>query len=524
MAEFNMDKPIRPVQAFLNRFHGWNRERKIYVERNRGYLSAHFDNIQEDIRKAITQIKAPRTLILGAGNCRDIPLAEIASSSNEVFMVDLDIEAMKEARSSLSGGLARKVQLVEHDISLIASDSASIVDECLRSSVTQEEFVDQLEIKLPRAPESVLSFVDNSMDLVVSSLLMPSLSACLDDFIIEAACGKFGKEASDQFSSLYFSRGFTKSLANEIYRKHINELSRIVRPDGRVALVSEVVSGDPWGNEFFTLGYSDLTELTKGRFEALSDRHWDWNRPPFYDHQGEDVDFGSRHRIQSLILKKRPHQQEPLNSVEPSSLEAVQNKEFHVNQLLDGLKGISNLLVDKSLLDAKRIIKAKLLKFLDKANQAKTATEQNFIIDIMLEAIGRHHPMTLVHQREVAFLAELIASEMSLDPGEIDLIRRAALLHDIGKLGETEELLNNTDALSKEERAVIQQHVVVGALILHEITWLKDVSLPVYFSHYYKNYPAGISWQKAPLSARIIAVADSFNAMVSERKYQKIWT
>jgi putative nucleotidyltransferase with HDIG domain len=205
----------------------------------------------------------------------------------------------------------------------------------------------------------------------------------------------------------------------------------------------------------------------------------------------------------------------------PRSLGAAQNKEFHVTELLESLKGVSQLFVDKSLADATKMIQTKASRFLERANRATTAEDQNYIIEIMLEAMGRHHPMTLVHQKEVARCTELIAKELNLTLGEMDIIKRAALLHDIGKLGEEVELLNNTDELTEKERAVIQQHVAVGALLLHEITWLKEESLPVYFSHYYKNYPTGINQQKAPLSARIIAVADSFNAMVSERNYQK---
>ncbi|MDD5194337.1 MAG: HD domain-containing protein [Candidatus Omnitrophica bacterium] len=103
-------------------------------------------------------------------------------------------------------------------------------------------------------------------------------------------------------------------------------------------------------------------------------------------------------------------------------------------------------------------------------------------------------------------------------------LRIAALLHDIGKIGIPENILNKTSSLNEEERAVIKNHPLIGANILKQIEEFKDVLLGVRHHHERydgSGYPFGLKRRQIPLIAAIISLADAFDAMTIDRPYQK---
>jgi len=103
-------------------------------------------------------------------------------------------------------------------------------------------------------------------------------------------------------------------------------------------------------------------------------------------------------------------------------------------------------------------------------------------------------------------------------------LRIAALLHDIGKIGIPENVLNKRSPLCEEEKELIRRHPEIGVEILNPIKEFKDIILGIKYHHERydgKGYPCGIKGKKIPLIASIIAVADSFDAMTSERPYRR---
>lgn len=103
-------------------------------------------------------------------------------------------------------------------------------------------------------------------------------------------------------------------------------------------------------------------------------------------------------------------------------------------------------------------------------------------------------------------------------------LKISALLHDIGKIGIPESILNKTDLLSPEERKVIEKHSSFGAEILEPISEFKDISLGVKYHHERfdgTGYPCNLKGDEIPLIAKIISVADSYDAMISDRPYRK---
>lgn len=128
------------------------------------------------------------------------------------------------------------------------------------------------------------------------------------------------------------------------------------------------------------------------------------------------------------------------------------------------------------------------------------------------------------HAGRVMDYAILIAEELSLGFEAIEQLRFAGLLHDVGKTGIPAEILLKPTPLTPEETLEMQRHAEIGASIVDQIQFLKSLT-PIILHHHErwdgKGYPAALSGEKIPLLARVLAVADSFDAMTTERKYRK---
>lgn len=127
------------------------------------------------------------------------------------------------------------------------------------------------------------------------------------------------------------------------------------------------------------------------------------------------------------------------------------------------------------------------------------------------------------HSYRVAEYSALIARELNWDEDEIRNLKNAAYLHDIGKIGIPDNILNKPVKLTDEELGVIKEHTVIGAEILKNITLIdhvKEVARSHHERYDGRGYPDGLKGEEIPLYARIIAVADSFDAMKSRRIYR----
>ena len=127
------------------------------------------------------------------------------------------------------------------------------------------------------------------------------------------------------------------------------------------------------------------------------------------------------------------------------------------------------------------------------------------------------------HSYRVAEYSALIARELNWDEDEIRNLKNAAYLHDIGKIGIPDNILNKPVKLTDEELGVIKEHTVIGAEILKNITLIDHVKEAARSHHERydgRGYPDGLKGEEIPLYARIIAVADSFDAMKSRRIYR----
>ncbi len=140
------------------------------------------------------------------------------------------------------------------------------------------------------------------------------------------------------------------------------------------------------------------------------------------------------------------------------------------------------------------------------------------------KAVEAKDPYTSGHSENVASLSVKLASYLGLSKSEIEKIYMGARLHDIGKIGIPELMLNKTSALVEEEYRIIKEHAYKGYEITHPIDSMIKISDIVLHHHERydgKGYPLGLSDERIPFLARIVAIADAFDAMISDRPYRK---
>lgn len=145
----------------------------------------------------------------------------------------------------------------------------------------------------------------------------------------------------------------------------------------------------------------------------------------------------------------------------------------------------------------------------------------------LASALDAKDKYTRGHSDRVAVYAVEIAREMKIPEDKVEIIEHMALLHDIGKIGISGETLCKPGKLSESEFDKIKQHPVIGANILMNIRDLGTVTEYVRYHHEKFNgtgYPYGLKGEEIPLEARIITLADSFDAMTSNRSYRKAMT
>lgn len=127
------------------------------------------------------------------------------------------------------------------------------------------------------------------------------------------------------------------------------------------------------------------------------------------------------------------------------------------------------------------------------------------------------------HSERVAYASVCIAKRMNVSQKDIDLLYSACLLHDIGKIGVPENILRKVDALNEEDLMYIKAHTAIGERILSPIPDFSEMIPLVRYHHERvdgKGYPDGLVGDQIPLLARIMAVADTFDAITSERPYR----
>ena len=158
----------------------------------------------------------------------------------------------------------------------------------------------------------------------------------------------------------------------------------------------------------------------------------------------------------------------------------------------------------------------------DVAQLARLAAEQALVSTLIPYANHRGHASALI-----ATLSVGMARRLALPDPEIDRVRLAALLHDVGKLALPEEILEKPAALTAVEWQTVVQHPRIGQVILEQASVLRD-AVPIVLHHHERfgghGYPYGLRGSEIPLGARIVALADAYDAMTTDRPYKRAMT
>lgn len=162
-------------------------------------------------------------------------------------------------------------------------------------------------------------------------------------------------------------------------------------------------------------------------------------------------------------------------------------------------------------------------QILEKKSEEISELNEGLLLTLS-EIIDLRDPYVLGHSKQVSHYATQIARLLGLNGKQIDLIRKAGLLHDIGKLGISMDILTKPGKLTSEEYEVIKEHAALGGDLIKNSPSLRQLSPIVRHHHEYYNgmgYPDRLAGSQISIEARIIAVADAIEAMTSDRPYRK---
>jgi HD-GYP domain-containing protein (c-di-GMP phosphodiesterase class II)/HAMP domain-containing protein len=162
------------------------------------------------------------------------------------------------------------------------------------------------------------------------------------------------------------------------------------------------------------------------------------------------------------------------------------------------------------------------LRLLDRMRALSIGTMTAFA-----RAIDANSPWTAGHSERVTRLGVTVGEHLGLSRDELDTLERGGLLHDVGKIGVPATILDKPAALSDAELALMREHPAMGARILAPIGPFADI-IPIVLHHHEKfdgtGYPHGLAAEEIPLLARVLAIADVYDALVSDRPYRAGWT
>jgi HD-GYP domain-containing protein (c-di-GMP phosphodiesterase class II) len=281
----------------------------------------------------------------------------------------------------------------------------------------------------------------------------------------------------------------------------MNRLHGLIRAEGTAIWIEEHRGGN---GRLLVRGRIPFDELGLARILAASDKH-DWSQPLVLndiERSSLGHDFPGLHNLAAAPVGDASRRSGWIVSVN-----LPRNRSFGM--------------LETSVLGSVSTILGAHVRNLDlKAQQDEMLLS---FVRSLVSTLDAKDAYTRGHSERVALIARRLAVEMQLSDSELHEIYLSGLLHDIGKIGVDDRLLHKVERLSDEEFERIKQHPMLGYTILVGLKDLRQVLLGVRNHHERydgRGYPDGLKGEEIPLMARILAVADSFDAMQSNRSYR----
>ncbi|MDR4969197.1 MAG: diguanylate cyclase, partial [Acholeplasmataceae bacterium] len=173
----------------------------------------------------------------------------------------------------------------------------------------------------------------------------------------------------------------------------------------------------------------------------------------------------------------------------------------------------------------KAFTEAEKMMFAQKVYDGSSMTQNT--IDVMMATLFEKSPREMNHSKRVSSMSWHIAKKLNISSSFEEKVRISGLLHDIGKISIDDDILNKKSELTEEEWVIMKKHPETGYQILSAVSEYDDIAKIVLFHHERydgRGYPNGLYRDEIPIESRIIAVADSFDAMTRDRTYRKTLT
>ena len=371
----------------------------------------------------------------------------------------------------------------EQKLQNLAVEKENLLAEKLRESDARKQEMKTLTETVQRHQEqarklSILSLVAKSMGSSTDrELILQSIPEELQKIWKVQTCGFYLWDEELQVLVLRYGSGYEAGLLNRLSFKKGEGLIGWVAVEGRPVRLA-----DPAGDVRFKDKYSQLAKNKKMDFKT------------------------------TLVV--------PINT---------DDKNLGVIELINYASGFKDKASQQLFSDDDEHILYTLANqlslFLENIGQYEESREAYLdIIRSLVNAIEAREPYTRGHSEQTTKYAVAIAQKLNLPAEAVETIRYAASLHDIGKIGIKETILKKAKKLTADEYSHIKNHPFMGAQILKPIKSLQEV-IPIVYHHHERydgqGYLDGLQKDEIPIGARILCVADSFEAMTSDRPYHK---
>lgn len=231
----------------------------------------------------------------------------------------------------------------------------------------------------------------------------------------------------------------------------------------------------------------------------------------------------------TILLTGYADKENAINSINEIGLYYYLEKPWDNNDLIKVVKnGLEKKELEDSLKEKYREIEeynseiTRLYELLKHDYNAETENTKNLIITLanVIEAKDKY---TDGHTRRVGMISRMLGEKLSLPEERLNSLETAGIIHDIGKVGVPESILNKPGKLTPEEFDIIKKHSEIGETIIKPLSSLQDCLIPVRNHHEKLNgtgYPDGLQGDQIPVETRILCVADIFDALYSDRPYR----